>query len=737
MLIGLGKMVKKITSNFTLLASRILGFTTIAGGGSGYYTTTVGTNKDVMVMYSAWTGWVSYSFDDGATWNMSFQLEGTSGDLSQFAVNDKGILVIRPSQTGDQRVYVSTDGLTYETIMVGQSTTLIGKITLVGDAFVVSDTTGVFWWSIDGINWNSAEGYQDDVLSSTNYNGERLYWITNPSSTAVRVSNNVMNGFKNTIPLPFNGGNPVYAQEGLYYTASSNRKRIFRTSFGESYATLGSGSDWTGVEFIDTLGNPTESLPTNNSIVETHFISIKTEEQTQSFSAAIVYTDETDNQTYIAYSTNIYNWKIVSTGITSLDAVEVFVGDYGKFLISYRVTNGRRLDAFGIQGQRGAVTANTTIAQATPDVLDEWSIVDGSQRAQVSWVNNEWVMIGNTPGRLLRSSTPEGGQGFHDSVYMPSTTLAGGGNFSPMKYINGNYVTAFYGQYLFSHGAKVFSSPSYSGPWRLAVLPLGNYTNGPTAQKIDTLVEIQTAIGDQNNDTAEILAPINVYTVPAGKVTTLEQISLINGTATPLTYDLGILQPWETLTQPNSIKWDEPLSGSATSNLARTDVLIAGETVTILPSTVDALTARVYGTEANSLFDINLTAYIADPTVPDKNFNFSGLQASCIAIDGKVIFVLGDFGTAFYDLMAQFPEGFNNTSFSGKTVILKGFEDVNPQLENYQATLLKTTRLSGIYGQSYLYVDLNITTEEPDGTSSFGNPTSYPALNKGLLSILS
>ena len=42
MLIGLGKMIKRVTSNLNLLASRVLGFTYRGGGGSSYYTTTEG-----------------------------------------------------------------------------------------------------------------------------------------------------------------------------------------------------------------------------------------------------------------------------------------------------------------------------------------------------------------------------------------------------------------------------------------------------------------------------------------------------------------------------------------------------------------------------------------------------------------------------------------------------------------------------------------------------------------------
>lgn len=746
MLIGLGKMVKKVVSNLNLLASRIIGFTTIpSSGGSGYYTTTVGTNKDVMLMHSAWTGWVSYSYDDGLTWDLAFQLPNTNGGTPSIAVIGNTV-VFRPNSyyTSEASVYVSKDGKTYETVIVGDQGTLENKIIVVGDYFVIHDGDYVTYWSKDGLVWDGGPGRSTDVYSYTNYNGQKYYWRSSTLQSRIFYTVDpsqpyggwiAVGGYgpEGSLPNGMNPGNKtIYVQEGLYYTFDDETNTIMYNNMS------GPTSPWNVISTFKEADNSTDASivqATTDQNSAVRFTPLQIEGQTQSFGAVVAWLasrGENDTVIKFAYSTNIYNWIVSDKEIpTSISQFNVTAGDYGKFIISYAHNNTNKIASFGIFGNRGDATGSTMLITGFDEGVSDgeqplgiMGNADGSYFPRVSWVNNEWVILAPY-GRVWHASTPEGGQGWGGGGNIPmsnfSYTLDSNSYWQPVKYINGKYVTAYYGHYLFGHGALAFTSPAIeSDSWSVFEFPLGNFTHGPMVQNINTLVEIQTSIGDQNNGTAEILAPVNVYTVPAGKITTLDQISLINETSSPLTYDLGILQPGKLLTEPNSIKWDEPLSGNATSNLTRSDVLIAGETITILPSTVDALTARVFGTEANSFMDINLAEYVG--TTQEYNYGFVDFNLSLMSLDGIVYLRLSDLGQGFANLFPeewgtqknynpQYPDNQGtDPTYLNKAVVLKGFDFLHPSLENAVGTLagysLSRELSQPQYNQANIWIEL-------------------------------
>jgi len=145
--------------------------------------------------------------------------------------------------------------------------------------------------------------------------------------------------------------------------------------------------------------------------------------------------------------------------------------------------------------------------------------------------------------------------------------------------------------------------------------------------------------GVNNGGTAETLAPVSVYQVPAGKITNLQKISLNNTHATPITYDLAILNNGETLSQANSTLWDQSLGNMASHDVISTQVLIVGEKVVVLPSSVNTLDVKVYGTESNSFADLDFSKVAAsDYQVFGVSSNIPGTTSNAsIEIASKAI----------------------------------------------------------------------------------------------------
>ena len=133
-----------------------------------------------------------------------------------------------------------------------------------------------------------------------------------------------------------------------------------------------------------------------------------------------------------------------------------------------------------------------------------------------------------------------------------------------------------------------------ASPLILSIPPQDTFT-------VSTLKEVQISIGNQgSNGTAEVVGPVSVYTVPTGKQTLINSITVTNTTGSEITYDLTIAPHGTTPTQSNSYYWDRAIPASHMDLINGPINMTAGQSVIVFPSTVDAITVRVYGTESNA-----------------------------------------------------------------------------------------------------------------------------------------
>jgi len=116
---------------------------------------------------------------------------------------------------------------------------------------------------------------------------------------------------------------------------------------------------------------------------------------------------------------------------------------------------------------------------------------------------------------------------------------------------------------------------------------------------LNTLVETQVSIGNQGEEGAEILAPVDVYTVPANKTANIDEVRVKNTSANTITYDLGVLNTGVELTDINALINDQSISAGATATITNiSSPLTAGQRIVVLPSAVDVVEVKVYGTES-------------------------------------------------------------------------------------------------------------------------------------------
>jgi hypothetical protein len=117
--------------------------------------------------------------------------------------------------------------------------------------------------------------------------------------------------------------------------------------------------------------------------------------------------------------------------------------------------------------------------------------------------------------------------------------------------------------------------------------------------EVNTIVEVQVSIGTQGEEGAEILAPVDDYTVPANTTTSIDEVTVKNNSANTITYDLGVLNTGVELTDINALINDQIIYAGETATITNIDsALTAGQRIVVFPSAVDVVEVKVYGTES-------------------------------------------------------------------------------------------------------------------------------------------
>lgn len=256
----------------------------------------------------------------------------------------------------------------------------------------------------------------------------------------------------------------------------------------------------------------------------------------------------------------------------------------------------------------------------------------------ISWTattmpsNSDWVSITSGGGKFVAMANGGISAYSTDGIsWALSTNLGTSLNWPNVKYGNGKFVVLFDSTTISFYSTDGInwtqSSIPVTGYWYMAygnnkfVAIAGSsnkliystdgiswtnltlsYTAGWKAivsGQISTLKQVQTSIGGQGTQGAEILAPIDVYTVPTGKTAKINKVSVYNSSANTISYDLGVLDSGVSLTDQNALINDSLISAENTAVVTSiTNKMTAGQRIVVLPSSVDVVNVKVYGTES-------------------------------------------------------------------------------------------------------------------------------------------
>lgn len=547
MLIGLGKMVKKVAGGIGLLASRVLGFTNVTDGGSSYYTTTVGTKGPGYLTHS-YNGLMAYS-SDGVEWTTgnNFNSSSTKGGLDGKIAYGNGAWVI--ASQGD--FFYSLDGISWNKsdLPNGEGFDPI----FVNDKFYAygGNSSPKLYVSSNGINWSLA--YVDYSSLGTSYDAYvgGINYISNPLS-AIKYVGFMAGTFNQPGSSEFKFI-PITSIDGINWSiTSSNFENLVPTTLnGSSYTAL------SGNVVFSSQGNV--------------YLSI--------FSTGDTF-----------YSSDLSTWNY-STKFEhdTQNGLRIFVDSNG--LIGYFPKSGS--------------------AQRTYDGMT-WE----SHPRDTSWIpgqfeylppikfgNDYWVYTTTGGSTLVYHSD----NGWWDEIFSSTPPYAAlsdtsGVLVSGALSFNGKIIIYNY------YGAFIYSLDGYNWTTGGDFDPNGLDQWYPVMSggEISTLIEVQVSIGNQGSEGAEILAPVDIYAVPAGKTTDLSYIRLVNTSNYPISVDIGILNSGVELTQQNISTNDWLIPANSTSDVlpqylsggAPSLVMTAGQRIVILPSSVDTINVSVYGTES-------------------------------------------------------------------------------------------------------------------------------------------
>lgn len=168
--------------------------------------------------------------------------------------------------------------------------------------------------------------------------------------------------------------------------------------------------------------------------------------------------------------------------------------------------------------------------------------------------------------------------------------------------ISGGYSSISFGNNIFTYidynGKTFFSTDGIT--WTQGETLSFKYDmKTPLFADIQTLKEVQISIGNQGQGGAEILAPVDIYIVPSGLTTTIDEVRVKNNSLNTITYDLAILDEGVQLTDQNALINDQTILAGSTATITNiTTPMTSGQRIVVFPSAVDVVEVKVYGTEA-------------------------------------------------------------------------------------------------------------------------------------------
>jgi len=535
-LAGLASLAAGVANTFTLLASRILGFTYTGGGGSSYYTTTVGARSYGFVGMNNF-GTTAYS-SDGVNWQYGTNLDSL-GDYYFGPVkfyNNKYVAIGQDFYSGLPPIAaVSSDGVNWTTNVLPTAplasqdssygnypwNTQVGGI---NDRFVIISKYAEPMSSTDGINWT----VHQRIENKTNYFLSILEAIGNEASWnyLAYVTNDGYRALSNN-------GYDWYTSEPLYADPaapnSNNLLSEITSRYSEESKSILSFDNSHNLIYEMGTGGSARPIYTTGIVKDVH-----------KFDSGVV--------AIIVNDSNNYHHIKTTQDFLNLNAQWTTAVNHISNATNYRFNT---------------MFSNTYL-----------SFFDGS-----SYVTDDggysWNTSTSPSFKKDLSSGYVGGNTLESGQLKYITYDATGSGMRPVKYSD--------------NGIDWLDGTS------IDIYALFNFQNG----LINNFQEIQVSIGNQGSEGAEILAPVEVYVVPVGKTTDINQVTIKNNSSNTITYDLGVLDTGVDLTDQNALINDQVISAGSTATVTSiSNALTAGQKIVVLPSAVDVVEVKVYGTES-------------------------------------------------------------------------------------------------------------------------------------------
>ena len=445
-------------------------------------------------------------------------------------------------------------GTSYYTTMVGSS----------GPGFLSFSNTKISY-SRDGITWslgstlNAGTTWTNPVFGNDKFVNITQFGQTAYSLDGINWSlgTNFGSGIYNQITFANNifttisyDGQVVYSLDGITWSLGNqisgnwynnpvfgNNIFVNRSSLGQAAYSL-DGINWSLGNQIS--GNWIASLSFNNNI----------------------FTDISSNGKAV-YSLDGINWSL-GTDLTNLGTDFIYGATFGNNVFVMSSSMGQII--YSLDGINWSLAGETGV----------------SNNIRIAFGNNIFVgitLLGNT----LAST---------DGINWALLSDLSGTWFNPTIFANNVFLN------INTDGEVAYSLNGVA--WNQVNLGPGSNFPGISFGTVSTLVETQIVIGDSGSGGAEILAPVDVYTVPAGKTTSIDEIRIKNNSLNQITYDLGVLSSGVNLSDQNALINDQVVSAGATSTLTNiVGTMSAGQRLVVFPSAVDVVEVKVYGTESN------------------------------------------------------------------------------------------------------------------------------------------
>jgi hypothetical protein len=477
-------------------------------------------------------------------------------------------------------------GSSYYTTMVGST----------GPGFIMIETGGATAYSSDGINWTEGKDATAYGLVSAAFGNGLFVALTDFGQIA--TSTDGLNWILGPDFSTDNSWRTIEFEDGLFFALGQYGKTAYSAD----------GTNWTLGADLGGSGNGYKTVFENNL-----FVRVEAAGQTYYSQDAISWTQGAN----LAVEGDNY-WKNIVFGNNLFVALngrgETAYSTDGITWTSGGTVPGGQESYFGSLGYGNGVFVAIHTAGQTYYSSDLITWTQGTSLNSDEWLhkifyNNSLFVTLSSPGQVAYSTNGiTWNLGTKLNGFWPNTILENGLFISVSDY----------------QGQIAYSTDGIT--WNLGTNLPNKYWTKIVPGIISTLVETQVSIGNQGSEGAEILAPVDVYTVPVNKTTSVDEVKIKNTSANTITYDLAILNERATLSDANAWKNDQAILAGQTVTLTGSELnlLEPSQRITVFPSAVDVVEVKVYGTETNTYFTASMQQLSSNSGITFSYSNYSG-----------------------------------------------------------------------------------------------------------------